>query len=1264
MSVRRIYVVKRKEHAVEAGGVLAALRENLYIDSLEDLEILNRYDIEGLSEGELKPLLNTVFAEPMVDDLYLEDYPFFGRSHFAVEYLPGQYDQRSDSAEQCAMVMTGVGNVRVRSAKVYVFKGNLSQDNLKEIKNYIINKIDQREASLAKPLSLEIKSPLPAPVPYIAGFCGIKDEELNAFLEKWGLAMNADDLKTVRSYFRDTEKRDPTETEIKLLDTYWSDHCRHTTFNTVLTDIKVSDGEYKEIFDAALKKYFEMRKDVYEEKSAVKPISLMDMATINAKYEKKHGFLDNLEISKENNACSIEVDVETSSGTERWLLQFKNETHNHPTEIEPYGGAATCLGGAIRDPLSGRAFVYQAMRISGSGDPREPLSATMEGKLSQRKITKEAARGFSSYGNQIGLATGYVQEFYHEGFKAKRLEAGAVIGAVPKNRVIREEPVAGDIIILVGGRTGRDGIGGATGSSKEHDISSIEVCGAEVQKGNAPEEHKIQRLFRKKEVSLMIKKCNDFGAGGVGVAIGELADGLLIDLNAVPKKYDGLSGTEIAISESQERMAVVIAPGNADRFIKECEAENLEATRVAVVTEEHRLCMMHDGKRIVDISRDFLDSAGAERREEVFIESPDGYSPLKSPKFSSFREAAEKTLSDLSVCSQKGLVEMFDSTIGSCSVLMPFGGKTGGTPTEYMAAKFPVKGTETTTISVMASGYDPHISSWSPFHGGMYAVLESVAKVVASGAKLSDVRLSFQEYFERLNNNAAKWGRPAAALLGAMSAENELHLGAIGGKDSMSGTFRDKKTGTEINVPPTLISFAVAPSSASRVVSPEFKGPERKIYLIRTATGDDFIPNFRSFTENASSVHKMTTDGTIDSIYTVKKGGIIEALSKMAFGNMVAFRLKDIKTEELVAPLYGSFVVTAKRLFDLSGVRNAVLIGETIEGSDVLYNDEKIALRELLKIWSKPLESIFPSKVCLSGKQAPSLTLHNIGSERVLKRTSTPVRPFVALLALPGTNCEYDMKRAFEAAGSREVTPFIFRNRTAREAEESCRRFAALIENSHILALPGGFSAGDEPEGSGKFFVSVLKNGYVRDAVSDLLERRDGLAIGICNGFQALLKTGLLTHGKICNLTSEDATLSFNTIGRHVSQMVRTRVCCIRSPWMALRRVGEIDIVPVSHGEGRFTAPKHVLRRIFAGQQVAFQYVDLDDKPTLEAPYNPNGSEWAIEGICSPCGRVLGKMAHSERIGNFVHINNAYENFDQKIFRAGVGYFTGDLGEK
>ena len=1258
MSVRRVYVVKREEHGVEAKGLLNALRESLGIEQLNGLKILNRYDIEGLSEKELEPILNTVFAEPMVDDLYLETYPFDDKDiFFAVEYLPGQYDQRSDSAEQCAMVMTGIGNIRVHCAKVYILSGNLQPHHIESVKNYIINKVDQREAAFEKPATLEIKSPVPDAVAEIDGFTDLKDEELGEFIGKWGLAMSKDDLKTVRSYFSHEEKRNPTETEIRLLDTYWSDHCRHTTFNTVLTDIKVSDGNYKNVFESALQKYFLLRQDVYGDNVSQKPVSLMDMAVINAKYAKKHGFLDNLELSEENNACSIEVDIETDEGPQRWLLQFKNETHNHPTEIEPYGGAATCLGGAIRDPLSGRAYVYHAMRITGSGNPLEPVADTLAGKLAQRKITREAARGFSSYGNQIGLATGYVQEFYHDGFKAKRLEAGAVIGAVPKDWVRRETPVAGDIIILVGGRTGRDGIGGATGSSKEHDLHSIEVCGAEVQKGNAPEEHKIQRLFRKEEVSRMIKKCNDFGAGGVGVAIGELADGLMIDLNAVPKKYDGLSGTEIAISESQERMAVVVAASDSDRFIEECNKENLEATVVAEVTDNRRLRMRHDGRLIVDISRDFLDTSGAARYQNVVIENPSEVSPLKNyPKFGTFKETAENILSNLSVCSQKGMVEMFDSTIGGGSVLMPFGGKTGNTPSEYMAAKFPVLGTDTISISVMASGYNPYISCWSPFHGGMYAVFESVAKVVASGAKLSDIRLSLQEYFERLENEPSKWGKPAAALLGAMTVQDRLSLGAIGGKDSMSGTFKDKDTGKNINVPPTLISFAVAPSLATRVTTAEFKGAGRNIYLVKTNIDGNNIPDFEMFKENAASIYKMAEDRVIDAIYTVNSGGIVEALSKMAFGNMVAFSIENIALEELAAPYYGSFIVSSKEHFDLSGVKNVTHIGKTIDGENVIYGNESVPLSELLAVWKSPLESIFPSSAKSTGGV---LKVHDYDKRSNLKFTGDYGKPSIAMLALPGVNCEYDMKRIFELSGSRLVEPFIFRNRTVDEAEESCRLFAELIKKSQILALPGGFSAGDEPEGSGKFFVSVFKNSHIRDAVSDLLENRDGLVIGICNGFQALIKTGLLTRGKICDLEKDDATLSFNTIGRHVSQMVRLRTSSLNSPWMALKNIGDIDMVPVSHGEGRFTASQKVIEKLFENGQVLFQYADINGCPTLEAPYNPNGSDFAIEGICSPCGRVLGKMGHSERIGSNVHINCAYGNFDQKIFKAGVNYFTG-----
>ncbi len=1255
MSVFRIYVVKRSQHAVEAKNLLLSLKENLNIKNVNSLKILNRYDVENLSQTELQPLVKTIFAEPMVDDVYMENYHFEeSDKYFAVEYLAGQYDQRADSATQCAMVMTGKDNIIIRCAKVYVLSGNINNEELDKIKNYIINKIDQKEASLDKPSTLQLNMPIPEEVKEIVGFCQLGSSQLDKFLLDNSLAMSNKDLEMVISYFRDVEKRNPTETEIKLLDTYWSDHCRHTTFNTIIKEIEISNGTYKNLLENALKRYLEIRKDVYGDKVDEKNVSLMDMAVINAKYAKKYGYLDNLEESEENNACSIEVDVNTTNGKEKWLLQFKNETHNHPTEIEPFGGAATCLGGAIRDPLSGRAYVYHAMRISGSGNPNEPISSTMDGKLSQRKITTEAARGFSSYGNQIGLATGYVQEYYHDGFKAKRLETGAVVGAVPKNWVRRVTPTVDDIIILVGGRTGRDGIGGATGSSKEHDLSSIEVCGAEVQKGNAPEEHKIQRLFRKEEVSKLIKKCNDFGAGGVGVAIGELANGLLIDLNTIPKKYEGLSGTEIAISESQERMAVVVEEKDAKKFIDECNKENLEATIVAKVTDDNRLKMLHNGRLIVDISRDFLDSAGASRYQNVIIENPNITNPFENKKYTSFYEASNKILSDINICSQKGLVEMFDSTVGAASVLMPFGGVTGNTPTEYMAAKFPVLNGDTDTISVMASGYNPFISSWSPFHGGVYAILESVSKVVSSGSKLSDIRLSLQEYFEKLNDEPEKWGKPTSALLGAIYIQDKLKLAAIGGKDSMSGTFKDKSTGKTINVPPTLISFAVAPNSAKNIVTNEFKKNGRKIYFIKTNINNEFMPNLEEFIENANNINNLILSNKIESIYTVKSGGILEALYKSSFGNMISFSINDIKLDELTFPYYGSFIVSSKEELN---IKNVALIGETILGDKIKFNNEEVSIKELLSIWSLPLENIFNS-VAKSNKENLSIVDYNKRSN--LKYSKSNVKPTVAMLALAGVNCEYDMKRIFEQSGSNIVTPFVFRNKTADEAKESCIEFAEIIKKSQILAIPGGFSAGDEPEGSGKFFVSVFKNEYIRDAISDLLENRDGLAIGICNGFQALIKTGLLTYGKICDLNEDDATLSFNTIGRHLSQMVRLRTSSIKSPWLNDKNIGDIDIVPISHGEGRFTASKEVIEKLKNNGQIVFQYVDMEGNPTMEAPFNPNGSDFAIEGICSPCGRILGKMAHSERIGYYLHLNNSYGNLDQKIFKSGVKYFTGE----
>lgn len=1258
MAVSRIYVTKKDEHAIESLMLLNTLINDESINNLSKLTILNRYDVEGLTEQQLSNALYTVFSEPMVDNIYIETYPFNNSKYFSVEYLPGQYDQRADSAEQCIKVITGAMHVVVRCAKTYILEGDILDEDVQKIKNIIINNIDQRLALEDKPETLELTIPKPDSETIINNFISMNDNQLKDLILSMGLSMNLDDIKFSQDYFKNIEKRNPTETEIKLLDTYWSDHCRHTTFNTILKDIQIEKGKYSNLFNNTLDLYINLRKENYGNNISNKNISLMDMAVIGAKDAIKKGLLNNLEKSEENNACSIEIDVNIDNKKEKWLLQFKNETHNHPTEIEPFGGAATCVGGAIRDPLSGRAYVYQSMRITGAADPRKQLDDNLKNKkLPQRKIVRDAAKGFSSYGNQIGLATGYVREYYHDGFVAKRLETGAVIGACPKKAVKRERPQAGDVIILIGGRTGRDGIGGATGSSKEHDNSSIAICGAEVQKGNAPEEHKIQRLFRKENVSLMIKKCNDFGAGGIAVAIGELADGLEIILDNVPKKYEGLTGTEIALSESQERMAVVVSENDVKNFIKECYKENLEASVVAKVTDTNRLKMIHNGKIIVDISKNFLDSAGAERYQKALIENPKKADYIYSTKYTSFNELISQTLSDLNVCSQKGLVEMFDSTVGSSSVFMPFGGITGNTPTQSMVAKIPVLHGDTTTVSIMTAGYNPYIMEWSPFHGAYFAVVESVVKIVATGGLLQDIRLSFQEYFEKLSSSESKWGKPVASLLGALKAQYDLGIVAIGGKDSMSGTFKDNSAGIEINVPPTFISFAVAPADLSNIVTNHIEHDCGNIYLLKTPFTNDDLLDIGTFKENLKTLEKLIQDKIVQSIYAVTNGGIVEAISKMAFGNMVGLNIKNLSLNELSFPMYGSFIIQTKKGYDIKTFKNITEIAELNNNAVFTYNTEKITLDNILAIWQKPLENIFPSKIeCDNIIIKPK----DYNKKSSLKKANIIIKPQVAILALPGTNCEYDTKRIFEKVGSRPVEPFVFRNMSTKDAMDSCSEFADIVNKSQILVLPGGFSAGDEPEGSGKFYVSVLKNDKVRQAVDDLINKRDGLIIGICNGFQALIKTGILTYGHICDLTSEDATLSFNQIGRHVSQMVRTRVASLNSPWMNLRNIGEIDIVPISHGEGRFVAPKNVIDKLFANGQVLFQYVDLFGNITMASPYNPNGSVMAIEGICSPCGRALGKMGHSERYGYGVHINNMYGNMNQHLFEAGVKYFTGE----
>ena len=1261
MQVKRIFVEKRHEHAAEARSLFSDLKDSLHLNGLRLVRVLNRYDVQGLDAAQLNESLTTVFAEPMVDDCYLEEFPKQPSDRvFGVEYLPGQYDQRADSAVQCLKVSSQAETIRVRCGKVYVLGGEISDAEFARVKAYLINSVDQREAALSKPDTLQESFTPPPPVPFIAGFINMDKNALEAMRKDWGLAMSLEDLLFAQDYFKNREKRDPSETEIRILDTYWSDHCRHTTFNTELTNIEIEDGPYKPALENALQSYLDMRDMLYSS-SRRRQVCLMDMATIGVRWARKKGWLDNLETSEENNACSIVIEVSTSTGPEEWLLMFKNETHNHPTEIEPFGGAATCLGGAIRDPLSGRAYVYQAMRISGSADPRAALEETLAGKLPQRKITKEAARGFSSYGNQIGLATGYVQEHYHPGFAAKRMEVGAVIGAAPRAHVRRESPVPGDVVILVGGRTGRDGIGGATGSSKEHDAASIDTCGAEVQKGNAPEEHKIQRLFRNPEAASLIKKCNDFGAGGVSVAIGELAPGLAIDLHLVPRKYEGLNSTEIAISESQERMAVVLAPENKEAFMALCAKENLEATQVAVVTAEARLVMRDKDQVVVDIAADFLDSAGAPRSQDIRIAQPAAQSYFQPrAKSGTLRAAAQAILADLNICSQKGLVEMFDSTIGAGSVLTPYGGKYANTFTEAMAAKIPVQGKETSTVSVMSAGYSPYLSEWSPFHGGIFAVVEAVTRAVSTGARLEDLRLSLQEYFERLGNDPVRWGKPAAALLGALAAQKRLGLAAIGGKDSMSGTFRDEQSGRELNVPPTLIAFAAAPANIVNIISPEFKDVDSPVYLLKAPLRPDATPDFDEFKRNMQTLHQIISRGKALAVHGVRSGGIVEALCKMGFGNMIGVTLDEgLSLEELTSPLYGSVIIEGFLAADLEGLPQIKQIGVTNNHSALEWKGEKIKLSELLPAWEEPLENIFPTRAIPAArpKEAGSISPHDWKDRSwSCPSTSTPA-PRVAILALPGTNCEYDSKRAFELAGSAPVEPFIFCNQSAFEARKSCEEFARLIRNSQILMLPGGFSAGDEPEGSGKFFVSVFRNPLVRDAVEDLIHNRDGLVLGICNGFQALVKTGLLPFGHIKNLDENAPTLSYNNIGRHISQIVRTRVASVKSPWLALHNVGDIHMMAVSHGEGRFTAPAATLKNLFEQGQVVFQYVDPNGAISLETPYNPNGSDYGIEGICSPDGRVLGKMGHTERAGSGLLINNAYGDFNQKLFAGGVNYF-------
>ena len=1230
--VYRIYVEKKPQFAVDGGAVLADLNVALGIKTVENVRIINRYDCEKLPKENFEAAVPTVFSEPPVDEVYYElPKPAADERMFAVEFLPGQFDQRADSAAQCIQMLCPGERPVVKYAKIYVLKGKISDDEFARIKHYLINAVESRECGFDKYDTLEVKYTIPTSVETLTGFINKTDAELADFVVHYGLAMDNDDIKFCQDYFK-SEHRDPTITEIRMIDTYWSDHCRHTTFGTIIDNADIKPSYIADT-------YAEYKADRHQLGRDNKPLCLMDIATLAAKKLKKDGILKDLDESEEINACSVRIKVDVDGKDEDWLLMFKNETHNHPTEIEPFGGAATCLGGAIRDPLSGRSYVYQAMRVTGASDPLLPVEKTIKGKLPPRKITTTAAAGYSSYGNQIGLATGHVAEIYHPGYMAKRMEIGAVIGAAPAENVRRERPAPGDIIILLGGRTGRDGCGGATGSSKAHSIQSLDTCGAEVQKGNAPEERKLQRLFRNPDATKLIKRCNDFGAGGVSVAIGELADGLEIDLNAVPKKYDGLDGTELAISESQERMAVVVAPEDADKFRALASKENLESTPVAVVKSEPRLRMNWNGRTIVDISREFLNSNGAEKHTDVAV-------PDVKVSYSTGRKNTsadwEGMVTDLNICSQRGLVQRFDSTIGGATVLMPFSGKTQQTPVQAMAAKLPVLNAKTDTTSIMAWGFDPAVSTQSPYHGAVCAVVESIAKVVAAGGTYEHCWLTFQEYFERTQGKPERWGKPFAALLGAYRAQLEMGCGAIGGKDSMSGTFE------HIDVPPTLVSFAVSTAKAPDVISAEFKAAGHKIGYIAPKYDENGLPVFDSVKEVFRTVEKLIKDKKAVSVWSVAHGGVAEGIFKMSLGNQIGAKLDKLTDEELFTPVYGAFIMELTEEAD--GVKT---IGETVADYTITSGDVKLDVASLEKKWDGVLEPIF--KAQLPEKPAPEKISYTGGCE--LKHSSVKVaKPRVLIPVFPGTNCEYDMANAFNRYGG-DSEIFVIRNLSAQDMEDSVSEFTKHIENSQIIAIPGGFSGGDEPEGSAKFINAFFRNPKIKDAVESMLYARDGLMIGICNGFQALIKLGLVPFGKIVPLTAESPTLTYNTIGRHQSQLTLTRICTNKSPWLSCCNVGDIHNIPISHGEGRFVAPESVIKQLIANGQVATQYVDLSGNPTMDVAFNPNSSMYAIEGIISPDGRVLGKMGHTERLTDNV-AKNVSGNKEQLLFKGGVDYFA------
>lgn len=1261
--IRMVFVEKKAGFNVESQILLKDFKDNLGIEALEDVRVLNKYILGDMEEEQYIRTVNTILSEAPVDRVYEENFEI-GQDEiaFGVEYLPGQYDQRADSASECIMLLTEEEKVPVKSSKIIILKGNLNEEEIRKIKSYYINPVDSREVS---PLSKVLEENLEEPneVQVLKGFLDLNEEGLKNFHRDKSLAMSLEDLKLIRDYFK-SEDRNPTITEIKVIDTYWSDHCRHTTFETIIKDVYIEEGKYSEPIKKAYEDYKNSRAYVYGENLNNKEVKLMDLATIAMKELRKRGKLDDLDVSEEINACSINIEIETDKGTEEYLLMFKNETHNHPTEIEPFGGAATCLGGAIRDPLSGRSYVYQAMRVTGSADPTVGICETLKGKLPQRKITLGAAHGYSSYGNQIGLATGQVSEIYHPNYAAKRMEVGAVIAATPKENVIRLEPSKGDIVILLGGRTGRDGIGGATGSSKEHTEESINQCGAEVQKGNAPTERKIQRLFRNKEVAQMIKRCNDFGAGGVSVAIGELCRGIDIDLNKVPKKYEGLDGTELAISESQERMAVVISSENADRFIKLSEDENLEATIVAEVTDTDRLRMNWKDKTIVDIKRSFLDTNGAKQEISLKVKSPSAY-PYEV-KNCDVKEEWLKSLRNLNVCSQKGLIERFDSTIGGGTVLMPLGGKYQLTPAEGMAAKIPVLGGESREASLMTYGFNPYLGVWSPFHMAFYSVIESVTKIAAMGGDYKKVRLTFQEYFEKLLRDEEKWGKPFAALLGAYKAQMDLGLPAIGGKDSMSGSFG------ELNVPPTLVSFAVGLEKASRIISPEFKNIGSTLVLMKGERLEDGTLEMEGFKNNLEKLYKLIGEEKVVSAYSLKFGGVSEGITKMSLGNRIGATLNNISKEELFGFNYGSLILEVKEgvnLYDEFKGTNYKVIGSTIKDGVIKCEeyDFEVSLKELEKAYEEKLEGVFKSKTedkeeCVSDlinndkDGANILDNGQVHIEEKLKSKITRVeKPRVVIPVFPGTNCEYDCRRAFEKEGA-EVSEVIIRNLNKEALIDSINMLKREIDKSQIIMLPGGFSAGDEPDGSAKFIATIFRNPKIKDSVMKLLNERDGLILGICNGFQALIKLGLLPYGKIIDIEEDMATLTYNNINRHMSSIVRTKITSKKSPWFNEVSLGEVHSIPISHGEGRFVAPEALIKELVENDQIATQYVDLEGNVAMNMPYNPNGSSLAIEGITSRDGRILGKMGHSERIGENLYKNIPGE-FDQKLFKSGVDYF-------